>query len=134
MLVNTGAAVLASALSGAPMRAKPVAVNAAAEMRTGIRRARTEAPVLDRWGVTLINARGTVSSRGLSELPDPVRTRSTPGQRVDHAGPNAPVEPTGTPTVGMPRLTPGVVGVRPASVASPARVRRWDSSAPSARR
>ena len=36
--------------------------------------------------------------------------------------------------VGRPRLTPGSFGVRPASQASPARVRRWLIGSPSALR
>ena len=40
----------------------------------------------------------------------------------------------GGPSVGMPSSTPGVFGVTPAAQLSPARVRRWDSSGPSATR
>ena len=72
-------------------------------------------------------ARSTLNG---SEPARSVRAGAGPSQRPVAAAACA----GGAPTVGMPSDTPAVRGVRPASKASPARVRRCDSGAPSALR
>ena len=73
------------------------------------------------------------SGMGPSTHPYPADRRvSPPGQVTPAAATrrrrSAPAAAPGRRRAGMPRLTPGVTGVRPASQASPARVRRCDGS------